>query len=168
MKTPRLLPREPPPIDNRIMLRADYELPLYEGESEEEIAARKRVLDAMQFAPPAVTRYFLKGIRTKTSTAATAKPAIIVFTGGQSYAVNGDPVVVTDEEHKILQLFIHFGWAMTRGEIERKAEVTNAPRIIGRLVTAYRGQFSPAIRRPGKKGKGGYLIRIRNGTSQEA
>jgi hypothetical protein len=72
-----------------------------------------------------------------------------------------DPVVVTDEEHDVLTAFARKQIAMTRADIEKSANVTNAPRIMKQLAKRYHGRFAAAVRRPGVKGKGGYFVRVR-------
>jgi len=162
-------PRRPPPFDNHIVLRADYDDRLHPDESDEEVEARTRVLDAMFGAPASVKRYFLAGVDRRTGGDGKATPTpFITHVGGRSYATTAhDSVEVTEEEHKVLQAFAKTRRAMTQGEIEDEADVTNVSRIVRRLVTAYSGRFATAVRRPGRKGKGGYLIHVRRVATDE-
>jgi hypothetical protein len=79
----------------------------------------------------------------------------------KGYSSDGlSPVVVTDEEHKILQAFMQANTALCTRDIEAKTGVSNVSRIVKSLANKYNQRFSPAIRRPASKGHG-YHIRVR-------
>jgi hypothetical protein len=84
--------------------------------------------------------------------------------GDRAYSRDGiNSLVVTEEEDNVLQTFLESGRAMQTRAIEDKSGVTNVSRVIGRLREGYEGVFADAIRTPGgKKGAGGYHIRVRN------
>ncbi|MBP3957790.1 hypothetical protein J8F10_21265 [Gemmata sp. G18] len=90
----------------------------------------------------------------------TPDNATIWYHGDQGYSVNGRPVSVTDEEHKVLQVFAEKQTAMKRSELEEAAVISNAPRVLTKLAKSYSEAFAAAIRRPGGKGKGGYFVRV--------
>jgi hypothetical protein len=69
-------------------------------------------------------------------------------------------VTVTDAEHKILQAFSPMARSLSRTELERITDLSNVPQLMRLLVTRYGGRFGPAVRRPGVKSNGGYLIRV--------
>jgi hypothetical protein len=93
----------------------------------------------------------------------TAPQPTIWHHGGRGYSCDGvSPYVVTDEEHKVLLAFIQSHTAMSKDDLEKAAEVYNVPRIITQLFTRHKGMFSAAIRRPGKKGNGGYYIHVKS------
>lgn len=59
----------------------------------------------------------------------------------------------------MLRAFARKQTAMSKGELEIEASVSNAPRILTRLVNKYPG-FTAAVRRPGVKGRGGYYAHV--------
>lgn len=82
------------------------------------------------------------------------------YHGGQGYSLDGDPIALTEEEHKVLKAFAANPTAMTKPELAEAADVENVPRVLADLTKRYNGVFGPAIRRPGRKGQGGYFIRV--------
>lgn len=92
--------------------------------------------------------------------ASIATNVTIWYHGEHGYSTDGDPVSVTDEEHKVLEAFAKSATALTRSELEKAAEISNVPRVLKRLATHYAGMFEQAIRRPGGKGLGGYFARV--------
>lgn len=86
--------------------------------------------------------------------------------GDRTYSRDGrNPYVVTAEEDYVLQAFLQRGTAMDTRDLETASGVTNIPRVIGRLIEGYQGQFAAAIRTPnGKKNAGGYFVRVRSVT----
>lgn len=97
---------------------------------------------------------------TPTGVTSSDAAMTISYHGLQGYSTNGAPVSVTEEEHKVLQAFVLNQTSMTRSELEAAANITNAPRVLTQLEERYGGIFAPAIRRPGRKGKGGYYVRV--------
>jgi hypothetical protein len=73
---------------------------------------------------------------------------------------DADPVTVTDIEDSVLQAFLSAP-SMSAPQLVTKISDDRAPRVLGRLRKKYGGIFAPAIRCPGKKGQGGYSVRIR-------
>jgi hypothetical protein len=78
-----------------------------------------------------------------------------------------NPFIVTPEEHNVLETFLESGRAMETRDIAHESGVKNVSRVIRGLREKYGGQFAEAIRTPpeGKKGKGGYFIRVRSASS---
>ena len=85
---------------------------------------------------------------------------VIWYHGGQGYSLDSDPISVTEEEHKVLQAFVAHPTAMKKSELMEAAELENVARVLTGLTERYAGVFKPAIRRPARKGKGGYFIRV--------
>jgi hypothetical protein len=163
-----LKPRKEPSYDSAIHGRHDYDSALFDEEPEEDIAARTRILDTIAKSPPDVKASFLLVLsRWPANTASLGRPhsaprvRTIWHHGGQTYSTCGDPVAVTEEEHRVLEAFAKRQQPMTRAEIESADLTANAARVMSRLAEAYSGQFKLAIRRPGKKGNGGYYARVR-------
>lgn len=107
----------------------------------------------------ALTRLLLEPKSSPPDNENTSKVKTIRHHGGCTYSVGADPVVVTDEEGKVLQAFARKQTAMSKGDLETEAEVSNAPRILTRLVKKY-PDFTAAIRRPAVKGRGGYSAHV--------
>ena len=86
----------------------------------------------------------------------------IRYLGEKAYSIGSSlPVTVTDAEHAILQEFIATP-TMDTDLLQSKAGNNRAPRILGQLTKKYNAVFSPAIRLPGRKGKGGYHVFIQD------
>ncbi len=78
-----------------------------------------------------------------------------------SYSVDrANQYRVNSEEDNILTAFAESPVAMSSEELKNSSGVTNVSRVIKELSTRYGGVFEPAIRRPTKKGEGGYFIRV--------
>ncbi len=71
------------------------------------------------------------------------------------------PVRVSPSEDFVLGAFLRQP-AMTLPELADLSGVAEASigKVVARLVTSYDGAFAAAIRRPGRRGRGGYAIRI--------
>jgi hypothetical protein len=72
------------------------------------------------------------------------------------------PVAVTDAEDLVLLAFLRCP-AMSLGKLVDESGVPHAARVLARLVAKYSGRFAAAVRRPRRKGNGGYAARVRNG-----
>ena len=174
-------PREVPLYSNLIHGRRDYENPSYDGEPSEDIESRARIFNAVAKASPNIRQDYLKRLglsqaqsarrmscaQEKTAEEIPKAPPSGVLTiwhhGGKSYSVAGsasDPVCVTAEEDWILQAFFNAKHSMGRKELEAASGVTNAPRVLTQLVSAYDGLFKLAIRRPGRRRNGGYYAKV--------
>jgi hypothetical protein len=87
----------------------------------------------------------------------------IVYLGQRTYQRGAETAVaVTGGEHAVLQAFLDCP-AMSEADLVRKANDATAGRLLGALCTPgkYGGIFAPAITLPGRKGQGGYRVRIR-------
>jgi hypothetical protein len=85
----------------------------------------------------------------------------IVSLGNRAYKVgNSEPVIVTESEDDVFQAFLE-NEAMDQATLCEKAG--HEPRVLRAIIYKYRGVFAPAIRMPGKKGIGGYYVKIRAG-----
>jgi hypothetical protein len=92
-----------------------------------------------------------------------AEPPTIWDHGDLKYSRDKrNPYIVTEEEDNLLQVFLDNPTAMTKCELENESGVTNVSRVLRRLVKSYDGQFADAIRMPGKKCAGGYLIHVKS------
>jgi hypothetical protein len=85
----------------------------------------------------------------------------IVSLGDLCYQVGEhDPVTVSENEDNVLQAFLAAA-SMNAEQLVQEAGFDRAPRVLGNLRTRYGGILRPAIRCPGRKGGGGYHVRIR-------
>jgi hypothetical protein len=86
----------------------------------------------------------------------------ISYHGEKAYSIGGSaPLSVTDAEHAILQEFITTS-TMDSESLQHRVGNPRAPRTLRDLVARYGRIFAPAIHLPGKKGKGGYHVSIRD------
>ena len=102
------------------------------------------------------------GVESGTA-AATPRPTIVSH-GDQCYSIDGcDPYRVSEREDWVLQSFIGIA-ALSLKELERKSGAGNPHEVLKGLAdpNKYDGRFTPAIRRPGGKGGGGYAVSIKN------
>ncbi|MBA4065461.1 MAG: hypothetical protein C0501_17455 [Isosphaera sp.] len=82
--------------------------------------------------------------------------------GDGSYSCDrANPYRVTDEEDAVLKAFLDTNKAMETRHLVDASGVTNVARVVGGLIERYEGRFAAAIRKPEKKGMGGYYIRVR-------
>jgi hypothetical protein len=90
-----------------------------------------------------------------------APPAPIVRVGPGTYLAPGEAfaVVVSEAEDCVLQSFFRRP-AMTLRELVSVSGVSDPAKVLARLVGRYGGSFAPAIRRPGRKGRGGYCVLV--------
>jgi hypothetical protein len=79
---------------------------------------------------------------------------VILYYGERAYSINAKPVVVTTEEHNLLQCFLDRRIALATDDLEKV--VANAARVIGQLEKRFPG----AVQRPKRKGEG-YSLRVR-------
>ena len=92
----------------------------------------------------------------------------IRYLGEKGYSIgNSGAITVTDSEHAILQEFIAVP-SMDSELLQKKSGNDRAPRILGTLTTKYNAVFAPAIRRPRRKGKGGYHVSIQDVRTKRA
>lgn len=86
----------------------------------------------------------------------------IVSLGGGSYRIGGRVFVVTQNEHAVLQAFLVApGGAISKADLISQAGGDDeAPRTLKTLCKKYEEAFAPAIHCPGKRGRGGYRVRI--------
>jgi len=85
----------------------------------------------------------------------------IIARGDRQYSIgDGGTVVVGVEEDAVLTAFLKQS-AMETNQLKANVGYTNPGRVIRALQSKYGGRFAPAIVTPGRKGKGGYQIRIR-------
>jgi hypothetical protein len=93
-----------------------------------------------------------------------AEPATIVYHGEREYSMGGNqPVALTETEHMVLQAFLV---PPARAALDKptlcERSVEHAPVVLRELKKKYNGRFAAAITTPGKKGAGGYRVRIRS------
>ncbi len=160
----QLKPRTPSGYDSAIHGRKDYDSPLSDDEPENDVVARTRLWDAIATSSESARRNVILALRPAWVPATDASIVTTIwYHGGKSYSVDGpkkNQVVITDEEHLVLQLFSEKKFAMNRADIEKTANITNAPRVLKQLTDRYERRFANAIVRPGRKGKGGYFVRV--------
>lgn len=90
----------------------------------------------------------------------------IVYIGNTSYRVGDqNPISVTDSEHAVLQEFLK-GESLSSRQLIDNSGNDRATRILAALTTKYDGAFFAAIDLPGKRGNGGYFVRIVKGTER--
>jgi hypothetical protein len=71
----------------------------------------------------------------------------------------GPPVAMDFSEDCVLTAFLARPcWHLP--ELVRHTGVNHAHKVLARLTTKYGGRFATAIRRPGKRGQGGYHVRV--------
>jgi hypothetical protein len=71
------------------------------------------------------------------------------------------PFRVSDVEDWVLLSFVGRP-AMTLAELVDRSGVVHAHKVVRALETKYGGAFAPAIRRPGRRGAGGYAVLVRD------
>ena len=87
----------------------------------------------------------------------------IVYLGQRTYRIgDATAVEVTDGEHAVLQAFLDCP-ALSEADLARKTNDEAAGRLLRALCTPqkYGGVFARAITPPGRRGQGGYRVRIR-------
>jgi hypothetical protein len=90
----------------------------------------------------------------------TPPPAIVrVADGCYQPAGAAFPLAVTDAEDLVLRAFLRRP-AMDLGELIDQTGLEHAGRVLARLAAKYDGAFAPAIRRPGRRGRGGYAVLV--------
>jgi hypothetical protein len=84
----------------------------------------------------------------------------IWYHGGRSYSTDGlTPIIVSNEQHNVLQQFLDLNIALDTKSLE-KAGVSNVSTVVTKIANQFR---SDAVRRPGPNGKGdGFHIRVRS------
>jgi hypothetical protein len=87
-------------------------------------------------------------------------PVIVRLADGVYAVEPGDslPLALTDAEDRVLLAFLRRP-AMSLGELVDRSGTTHAPRILARLIRKH-PEFAPCIRLPGRRGRGGYAVRI--------
>jgi hypothetical protein len=87
--------------------------------------------------------------------------ATILSLGNRRYAIKGAaPVIVTEREDAVLQAFLDHG-PIELPELKRLSGYgAKAPDILRQLAKKYDGTFANAIRMPGRRGQGGYYVRV--------
>jgi hypothetical protein len=100
---------------------------------------------------------------SKTTAAANAPSnSVIIRLGEREYRIgDAEPITVSDNEDSVLQAFLRQA-SMDGPALVENAGFERAPKVLRDLKVNYDGIFGPAIRMPGKKGKGGYHVAIRS------
>ena len=85
----------------------------------------------------------------------------LYYHGGTAYSVDGrNSYSVPDSVHQLIQVFLKADRSHTKGELQTSVVY---PSMAFRALLAFReGLFAGAVRTAGKKGVGGYQIRVRN------
>jgi hypothetical protein len=88
--------------------------------------------------------------------------ATILALGERVYQIgDSDLFHLTDNEDSILQAFLEQGpGTMDQPTLDNRSGITDAAKILRKLQKRYGGIFAPAITCPGRKGRGGYHVRI--------
>jgi hypothetical protein len=88
-------------------------------------------------------------------------PDCVISMGERQYRINGsDPLVVTAPEDCVLKAFLGQP-AMDEPTLKLKTKIEEAAKVLRALEKGYGKVFAPAIRLAGKKGTGGYHVRIK-------
>jgi hypothetical protein len=104
---------------------------------------------------------------------ADALPGLIESLGNCRYRVGDEVLILTESEDCVLQAFLSVPGNTHRKDTLAEAagmEESACMRVLRELkgtdkhTAKYGGLFSPYIKRPGKKGKGGYKVDIRSNT----
>jgi hypothetical protein len=91
----------------------------------------------------------------------------IIWHGEYVYSTSShDPVCVTAGEGDVMQAFIERP-AMDLDTLKSESNLENARTILRGLTTKYDAMFSPYIRFPGGKGKGGYRVSVQKNSSPQ-
>jgi len=99
-----------------------------------------------------------------SQTAAADPPNTITSLGNRNYAINGKTQHVTPVEDAVLTAVLEADGHVDSDGLIRKSGHGSACKIIRGLRRKYGGHLAPAITLPGRKGKGGYVVRIRRRT----
>jgi hypothetical protein len=89
----------------------------------------------------------------------TKRPIVRLADGVFQPPDDGLPVAVSATEDAVLRAFLSRP-AMILPDLADRAGVLEPGKVLARLVTRYDGRFAPAIHRPGRRGGGGYYVRI--------
>jgi hypothetical protein len=87
----------------------------------------------------------------------------IVSLGDRAYQIGShSPQLVSEREENVLVAFLDTKRPLDLNQLSKATglDPEMAGRVIRRLCEKYQGMFQPAIRRPGKKGQGGYWIAV--------
>jgi hypothetical protein len=91
---------------------------------------------------------------------AAAGSSWILSLGERQYRTEStDPITVTENEDRVLQAFLKRR-TMNRDKLENTA-FDDAPRVLRKMRTKYGARFAGAITCPGRRGAGGYQVKIR-------
>jgi hypothetical protein len=92
-----------------------------------------------------------------------ADPPLIVRVADGVFAIPGEPfpVALEDAEDAVACAFLGRP-AMSLPELVDRSAVPHAAKVLARLVGKYPALDGTVIRRPKKRGRGGYGVRIRN------
>jgi hypothetical protein len=90
-----------------------------------------------------------------------ATPATVIwFLGGQAYQVGNWTGCVSVKENNVLQSFLK-AKALTGPRLRAESGEENPVRHLRTLKEGYKGAFRDAIRLPGRKSSGGYVVDVR-------
>jgi hypothetical protein len=99
-----------------------------------------------------------------------APQSVIVSLGGRRYRVGDHPALtLTENEDTVLLAFLEApGNTLDKPALIDATGLENAAVILGGLKRKYGGTFAPAIRRPGKRGQGGYHAAVTSASDANA
>lgn len=123
----------------------------YPGEPIESIGARRKAVLAVG-----------KTLLARTLRASTSTTLPTVLRHGECvYSIGNAALVrVSDADDCVLLAFLEKQAPMEREELEKASGIPNGPQAMRRLSERYGGYFARAVRRPGKRSKGGYHISV--------
>lgn len=112
--------------------------------------------------PEVIERAALKWAANRTAPTADKPAAVIVQVSDRGFAVDGgEPISVTAMEAAILGAFAKCARPMTTAELERESGYQNPRKVLAGFVKKHAGTpFAAAVRLPGRKGGGGYFVRV--------
>jgi hypothetical protein len=112
----------------------------------------------MLCSPPPRRLYRHCRVCRRKPTPPPALPTILRLADGVYLPLGATfPFAVTDAEDLVLLAFLRRP-AMTLPELVDQSGVAEAGKVLARLVVKYGGSFAAAIRRPGRRGEGGYAV----------
>jgi len=102
----------------------------------------------------------VKSLTEKQQTIESQPDDKIQFLGNRQYLIGKHPpITLTDNEDNVLQAFLKQS-SMDESQLIEQAGFDRAPRVLRELRDKYDKRFAPAIKTPGRKGSGGYQVKI--------
>jgi hypothetical protein len=127
--------------------------------------AREVAAEAEMAAELRAFRDHVRAMAPAARTGAVPPQGVIWSLGGREYQVGITAQSVEHDEDRVLQAFLQRSAWETR-ELNAATGLDNAPRVLRQLCQKYGNLFDPCIRRPGRRGAGGYAATVRKRPSR--